>query len=65
MYFDYSDSFYVSDDDFEQMLKYMAKGHSAQLALNNWASGLDDPDFFTVGKVEMDIIAELERRARK
>lgn len=65
MFFNYSDSFYVSDEDFDEMLRYMEKGRSAQLALSDWVSGLDDSDFFIVGKVEMDIIAELERRARK
>lgn len=65
MFFNYSDSFYVSDEDFDEMLRYMEKGRSAQLALSDWASGLDDSDFFIVGKIVMDIIAELERRARK
>lgn len=65
MFFNYSDSFYVSDEDFDEMLRYMEKGRSAQLALSDWANGLDDSDFFIVGKIVMDIIAELERRARK
>lgn len=65
MYFDYSDSFYVSDGDFKEMLQYMKEGYSAQLALNTWASGLDDADFFIIGKIETEIIAELERRVKE
>lgn len=26
MFFNYSDSFYVSDEDFDEMLRYMEKG---------------------------------------
>lgn len=65
MYFNYSDSVYVSEADFERMIGYMKKGHSSQFALNVWACGLEDEYFFNIGKVEWDIIAELERRFKE
>lgn len=66
MEFEYSDVFYVSENDLREMfLLCRDKGYSPQLALNEVAGGWDDADFYSVGKVEDQIIEEIERRLKQ
>ena len=63
MNFEYSASFYVSESDFEEMVRLCQKhGYSPQDALHHVACGWDDCDYYTYEYVEDQILAELEKR---
>lgn len=63
MEFEYTDVFYVDEVDLREMyLLCKNKGYTPQEALDDVASGWDDADFYSVGNVEDQIIAEIERR---
>ena len=66
MEFEYSDTFWVEPHDLREMyLLCKNKGYTPQEALNDVAAGWDDCDFYCVGKVEEQIIAEIERRLKQ
>ena len=63
MDFEYTDVFYVEPSDLRTMyLLCKNKGYTPQEALNEVSCGWDDCDYYSVGKVEDQIIAEIERR---
>lgn len=63
MEFEFTDTFYVDNADLRQMyLLCKEKNYTPQEALNDVSSGWDDPDFYAVGFVEEQIIAEINRR---
>ena len=63
MDFDYQGSVYIEPSDLREMyLLCKNNGYTPQDALNEVASGWDDYDFYAVGQVEDQIIAEIERR---
>ena len=63
MYFEYTDSFYVNDADFEEMIRMIKKGFTPQEAIDDWGAGLDDCDYYRVGNIEEELKIELEKRA--
>jgi hypothetical protein len=63
MIFEYYACFYVSESDFEEMVRLCRDdGYTPQDALNDVACGWDDCDYYTYEYVEDEIIAELEKR---
>ena len=63
MYFDFSDSFWVSDNDLKAMAKKVKKtGRSVQDVVNEFSLRWDDPDFYLFGLVEDQVVAEVEKR---
>jgi hypothetical protein len=65
MEFEFTDTFYVNEVDLEEMCDWCKKGYTPQEALNIVSSDWDDPDFYAVGYVEEQIIAEINRRLNK
>lgn len=63
MEFEYTDSFYVSESDLNEMVRLCKKKHmSPQDALNHVSERWDDVDFYCVGAVEDQIVAEINKR---
>ena len=62
MNFDFSESFYVSENDIEEMCNSVKNGWSIQMAINDWASGLDDCDYYSVGYIEEQLADEIKKR---
>ena len=63
MEFEYTGTFWVEPCDLDEMVELCQKYKvSPQEALNSVACGWDDCDFYSVGLVEDQIIAEIERR---
>lgn len=63
MEFEYTNSFYVSENDLNEMVRLCKEEHmSPQDALNYVSEGWDDVDFYGVGAVENQIIAEINKR---
>ena len=63
MYFNFSDSFWVSDKDLNTMAKKIKKtGRPVQDVVNEFSLRWDDPDFYLFGLVEDQVIAEIEKR---
>lgn len=66
MDFEFTSSFHVDNAYLRQMyLLCKKKNYTPQEALNDVASGWDDVDFYTVGFVEEQIIAEINRRLKQ
>lgn len=63
MEFEFTDIFYVDNEDLRQMyLLCKDKNYTPQEALNEVSSGWEDFEFYTVCFVEEQIIAEINRR---
>lgn len=63
MEFEYTSSFYVSESDLNEMVRLCKEKHmSPQDALIDVSAGWDDVDFYCVGAVEDQIIAEINKR---
>lgn len=61
MEFEYTDCFYVSEGDLDEICDNVKHGSmTIQEAVNDWAAGLDDCDFYRVGNIEDDLIAKIE-----
>lgn len=66
MDFEYSDSFYVTEEDLREMfLLCRDEGFTPKHALYEVASGWEDEDFYLVDRVEDQIIEEIERRLKQ
>lgn len=62
MWFDYTDSFYVSDEDFNEMIESVKHGLSVDRAFDNWRAALYYDDYERVLCVENKIKNELRKR---
>lgn len=63
MEFDFTSTFYVTEDDLNEMVDLCHRtACSPQDALNYVASRWDDCDYYLVGLVEEKIIAEIKKR---
>lgn len=66
MEFEFTDIFYVDETYLEEMYSLCKeKNYTPQKALNEVSSGWDDFDFYAVGFVEEQIIAEINRRLKQ
>lgn len=65
MYFDFSDSLWVGEEDLNKMCELCKEeNYTPQEALNWIASGWEDEEFYLVGLVEEQIIEEIKKRLK-
>lgn len=62
MWFDYGGSFYVTDEDFNEMIEDVKHGSSIDKAFDYWRITLEDEDYRNALYVEDKIKYELCRR---
>lgn len=63
MNFQFSGSFYVSEQDIAEMVRFCKECNiTPQESLNSISEQWDDCDFYMVGLVEDQIIKEIEKR---
>lgn len=62
MEFEYTGSFYVSEESIEEMLNYHKQGYSYEQSICMAASGWDDDRYYGVEEIVPQLIKELERR---
>lgn len=66
MYFEFTDTFYVSEEDFDEMVRLCKEKHmTVYQALSYVVNSWNDADFYYAGLVEDQIIAELRKRLGK
>jgi hypothetical protein len=66
MEFTYTNTFYVEEADIAYMVDcVISKDYSVEEAVDDWASGLDDADFYAVGYIEDDLIQVINDMANK
>lgn len=57
MEFTYTNTFYVEEADIAYMVDcVISKDYSVEEAVDDWASGLDEADFYAVGYIEDKLI---------
>ena len=64
MEFRYDGYFYVDELSLDDMANEIKEGASLDEIYDDWVSGLEDVDYFTVDYVEDDIKKEILRRAK-
>lgn len=62
MEFNFSGTFYVNEEEIKEICNYVKNGMGIQTAINCWAEGLDDVDFYSVGRIEEDLAREIKKR---
>lgn len=59
---EYSDSFYLSSSDIEEILDSVRNGSTVEEAVVDWYCGLDDSDYYIVsGHLKERIIEHIEQ----
>lgn len=62
MNFEYTGSFYVSEESIEEMLNYHKQGYSYEQSIRMAASCWDDDRYYGVEEIAPQLIKELKRR---
>lgn len=62
MKFEYTATFYVSEESIEEMLDYCKKGYSYERAIHLAASCWDDDRYYAIEDIIPQLALELERR---
>lgn len=66
MDFDFSGSYYLSENDEKEILNAIADGMSVEEAVRDWVSGLDDLYYFIINEFILDrIISYIESEVLK
>lgn len=66
MYFNYTDTFFVHENEFEEMVRlYAEEGYSPTKAIEEVSSGWDDCDFYMVGKIEDQLVEKIKEELKK
>lgn len=66
MYFNYTDTFFVPEDEFEEMVRLCAEeGYSPTKAIEEVSLGWDDYDFYTVEKIEDQLVEKIKEELEK
>ena len=55
MDFVYTSTYYVSDEDFEEIVDKVKSGCDVQKAIDSWASKLDEVDYYEAGFIMDDL----------
>ena len=57
MEFEYQASFYFSQEDENKVLGLISNGFTVESAIQEWATGLEDSDYYTIDYVRDQIIS--------
>lgn len=64
MEFEYTDTFYVSETDLENMVSKVRIGWDVDEIIAEWACSLDDCDYYAIDHIKDQLKEEIMRRVK-
>lgn len=65
MEFEYTGAIFIDEVYLDEMAEEVANGTSADIAVDNYAAGCDDAEYYAFDKIKNAVIREIEKRAQE
>ena len=63
MEFEYTGAIFIDEVYLDEMAEEVVKGNSAEVAVDNYAAGCDDAEYYAFDEIFNKVVAEVKRRA--